>query len=183
MKNGKIKTNKTRIIALILLLCTVTLMFSSCGSEKIEKPEDTNLEYWLLDKPNKKEWTKLRSDYYLAAKYEPVFDEDGKASAPEHAVIYYIDNYPISEIGLKRIDGIVITDPNVYVWGLTINSTKEEALEVLSELGFSVESGDNSCSGEMGQYRIRLTYGESLWISYRKFSIVNTIIFGEKAYR
>ena len=50
MKNGKIKLNKTRIIALILLLCTVTLMFSSCGSEKIEKPEDTNLEYWLLDK-------------------------------------------------------------------------------------------------------------------------------------
>ena len=174
-----------KIIALTLLLCTFSLLLSSCGSSndvKIEKPADTNLEYWLLDSPNKNEWTKLGSNFYLAADYSPVFDEKGQAISPEHAVIYYIDNYPISEIGLKRIDGIAITDPNIYVWGLTINSTKEEAIEVLSKLGFSVESSDKSCSGKMGQYRIKLAYGERLEIHYWKFSIINTIIFGEKAY-
>ena len=171
-----------KLIALLLLLCTMALIFSSCARDKIDKPEDTNLEYWLLDRPNKKNWTNIASNYYLASGYEAIVDKSGDQRAPEEAVLYYIDHYPISEIGLKRIDGIAITDPNVYVWGLTINSTKEEALEVLSELGFSVEIGDNACTGEMGQYRIRLTYGESLWISYRKFSIINTIIFGEKSY-
>ena len=50
-----------KIVALILLLCTVTLMFSSCGSEKIEKPEDTNLEYWLLDKLDTDSCTEIYS--------------------------------------------------------------------------------------------------------------------------
>ena len=173
---------RTKLIALMLLLCTLTLIFSSCTRDKIDKPEDTNLEYWLLDRPDKKNWTLISSDCYLAAGYEAVLDENGEICAPEYAVIYYIDHYPISEIGFKRIDGIAITDPNVYVWGLTINSTKEEVVEVLSELGFSLDIADNVCSAEMGQYKIRITYGESLLISYRKFSIVNTIIFGEKSY-
>lgn len=43
-----------KLIALLLLLCTLTLALSSCGGEKIEKPEDTNLEHWLLDRPSKK---------------------------------------------------------------------------------------------------------------------------------
>lgn len=174
-----------KLIALTLLLCTFALLLSSCGSRnavKIEKPEDTNLEYWLLDSPNKREWTKLGSNFYLAADYSPAFDEKGQAIPPEHAVIYYIDNYPISEMGLKRIDGIAITDPDIYVWGLTINSTKEEALEVLNELGFSVEIGDETCSGKKGQYRIKFTYGKRLEIHYWKFSLINTFIFGEKAY-
>ena len=174
-----------KLIALALLLCTFALLLSSCGGNKdvkIEKPEDTNLEYWLLDSPNKKEWTKLGSNIYLAATYKPIFDEDGKATAPEDAVIYYIDNYPISEIGFKKIDGVAITDPSIYVWGLTINSTKEDAIEVLSKLGFSIESNDKSCSGKMGQYRIKLTYGKRLEIHYWKFSLINTFIFGEKAY-
>ena len=171
-----------KIVALILLLCTVTLMFSSCGSEKIEKPEDTNLEYWLLDRPNKKEWTQIDSDRYLATGYEATVDENGDLCAPQEAVLYYIDHYPISEIGFKRIDGFLITDPDVYVWGLTINSTKEEVVETLSKLGFLVDTNDKVCSGEMGSYRFRLTYGESLWVICRKFSIVNTIIFGEKSY-
>ena len=163
-------------------MCTLTLLLSSCGSKKIEKPEDTNLEYWILDKPDKKNWTKIGPDRYLAAGYEAVVDENGDLYAPKEAVLYYIDHYPISEIGLKRIDGFLITDPDVYVWGLTVNSTKEEAFEVLSGLGFSVDSSDKVCSAEMGQYTIRLTYGERLEIHYWKFSIINTIIFGEKAY-
>ena len=172
-----------KLIALTLLLCTLALMFSSCGNNvKIEKPEDTNLEYWLLDKPDKENWTQIGSDRYLAGGYEAAVDENGDLQAPEESVLYYIDHYPISEMGFKIIDGLLITDPDVYVWGLTINSTKEEAVETLSELGFSVDSSDKVCSAEMGQYKIRLTYGERLEIHYWKFSIINTFIFGEKAY-
>ena len=173
---------RTKLIALMLLLCTAVLMFSSCAGEKIDKPEDTNLEYWLLDDPDIDNWTYISSDCYLAAGYEAVLDENGELCAPEHAVIYYIDHYPISEIGFKKIDGIVITDPNVCVWGLTVNSTKEEAQKILTELGFSVSNNEQLCLGEFGQYRVRLVYGERLEIHYWKISIMNTIIFGEIGY-
>lgn len=168
---------------LLALLMTSIISLSSCTkNEKIPKPENTNLEYWLLDKPNKKDWIQIDSNCYLAANYEVLKDENGNLYVPEYAVVYYIDNFPVSEFGIKKIDGIVITDPNVYVWGLTINSTREEMSEVLGKLGFMMDSNEKSCSAEKGQYRIKLTYGEKLEIHYWKFSLINTIIFGEKAY-
>ena len=35
------KTNATKLIALMLLLCTAVLMFSSCAGEKIDRRSET----------------------------------------------------------------------------------------------------------------------------------------------
>ena len=182
MKNGTIKTNKTRIIALILLLCTFTLVLSSCGSEKIEKPEDTNLEYWLLDRPNKKEWTKLWGDgltnTYLAEGYEPVLNQYGNLSRPEHAVVYFTENYPIEEIGIKKITGIYITDPKIHVWGLTVNSTREEVVEVMGKMGFEESHfGTDIYSGRKGRYKVIFRFNSNkIEIRYLSFGIIEYLI-------
>ena len=177
-----------KIIALTLLLCTLTLLLSSCGSNKdvkIEKPEDTNLEYWLLDRPDKNNWIKLDSpsDAYLAQGYEAIIDENGEKSLPEQAVFFYLSHYPTAEIGIKIIDSIHITDPNVYVWGLTFNSTKEEIKEVMKVMGFNVEIGKYHCTAEKDNYRFIIRYGKKIEIYYRQFSIINSIYFGQKAYQ
>ena len=175
MKNANYKT---KLIVLILLLCTVTLMFSSCAEEKLDKPADTNLEYWLLDDPNTDEWTKSGDDFlstrYLAKGYEPVLDKDGNTTAPENRVVYYVENYPIKEIGTKKILGIWITDPNVYVWGLTVNSTREEVVEIMEKMGFETrDQSPYTYVGRKDNYKVifRFEY-KIIEIHYDQFTII-----------
>ena len=174
---------KTKIIALLLLVCTVTLMFTSCTSDKIDKPEDTNLEYWLLDRPDKKDLTFIDGIGYLSQKYEPIVSDNGSLSAPKEYVAYWFKNYPFHEIGIDRIRSIVITDPNVYVWGLTINSTKEEIVETFSQMGFDIDGpGETRCVGRYKNIEITIYYNEKIVINHRVISIGNSIYFGKIAY-
>jgi hypothetical protein len=177
-----------KLITLTLLLCMFTLLLSSCGISKearIEKPEDTNLEYWLLDSPNKKEWTKLYEDIltgtYLANGYEAVLNESDNLlypkHAPEHAVVYSTENYPIEEIGIKKITGIYITDPEIYVWGLTVNSTREEVVEVMEKMGFEDgQLGSNIYCGINGRYKFTFRFDQKqIEIEYISFGIIENI--------
>ena len=172
-----------KLIALTLLLCTLALMFSSCKVEpELAKPEDTNLEYWLLDSPNKREWTKLHKDIfyssYLAREYESVLNEDGNWSKSGHNVVYYTENYPIVEMGIEKITGIFITDPQIHVWGLTVNSTREEVVEVMEKMGFEeYGAGPDIYWGDKGQYRVIFRFNlKKIEIYYKTFSIFEYII-------
>ena len=171
MKNTNFKT---KLIALILLLCTVTLMFSSCARKKVDKPADTNLEYWLLDKLDTDGCTELNNilaidtHYYLAKGYEAEVNEKGQLVAPKYAVIYEVSRYPYGDWGLLwRIGSIYITDPNVSVWGLTINSTREEFVETMTELGFEFDSEDETyITFYLNKNYVSLRYGIHLRIRY-----------------
>ena len=178
MKNANYKT---KLIVLILLLCTVTLMFSSCAEEKLDKPEDTNLEYWLLDDPNTDEWTRLTPSYqgfptvtYLAKGYDTALDIYGNITSPKRCVTYCVGNYPILEMGIKKIVGIRIEDPDIYVWGLTINSTREEVVEIMEKMGF--EEGSKSPDTYIGRkdnYRVIFRFEYNIIdIVYDSFSII-----------
>ena len=183
MKNGNIKTKATKLIALLLLLCTLTLMLSSCGGEKIEKPEDTNLEYWLLDRPNKKEWTELSNShwlddrYYLASRYEPIIDENGNLSKPTKHVLYVVGDYPLDDLGVKRITAIYITDPDVYVWGLTINSSRDEVKSILNKNGFiKHQDTDDKYIVRKENYTVIVEYGHIIKIMYSTTSLIEQIL-------
>ena len=168
---------RTRLIALMLLLCTVTLMFSSCARDKIDKPEDTNLEYWLLDRPDKKNWILISSDCYLAAGYEAVLDENGELIAPKFAVTYTVRRYPFTDFGIKKITNIIITDPSVYVWGLTLNSTYEEFVNVMKSKGFDLRvETKNSVEFSKERYSIVLFYNNKLVIRYHPKTIKSYIL-------
>ena len=168
-----------KIIALTLLLCTLVLMFSSCEAEpELAKPEDTNLEYWLLDIPDKKNWTQLtyqgrKTDRYLAQGYEAVVDENGDLCEPEQCVVYYVSNYPLLDLGItQKINCIVIRDPVVNIWGLTINSSSEEIIATLEQKGFTVSVSANRIVGDLGRYTIIAKSGESISINYEMPSIM-----------
>ena len=164
-----------KLIALLLLLCTVTLMFGSCARDKIEKPVDTNLEYWLLDKLDTDGCTELNSivsynsHYYLAEGYEAEVNEKGQLAEPKYAVTYRVDRYPYSDWGLLwRIGYIHITDPNVFVWGLTINSTCEEFVEIMTELGFEFSfENEKAISYKKGNTTVSLTFEKELQLVYK----------------
>ena len=167
-----------KLIALTLLLCTLSLMFSSCGNNvKIEKPEDTNLEYWILDILDTDNAILLKdfygSDLYLDSKYEPVVDENGDLCRPEQCIAYYVSNYPLKDLGItKKISSIVITDPTVNVWGLTINSSSEKIIATLEQKGFTVSVSADRILGDLGRYTIIAKSGESISINYEMPSII-----------
>ena len=142
-----------KIIALTLLLCTLVLMFSSCGDlkrfinyEKIERPENTNLEYWLLDTIDTDSLTKIEeSTHYftgsfLSSKYQAKLDGNGQLVSPDEAVVYHVSKYPYTDAdwGSQRVARIDITDPTVYVWGVTINSTREEIIAAMEQAGYEI---------------------------------------------
>ena len=167
---------------LILLLCTVALVLSSCVTsfvkEKIEKPQDTELEYWLFERPNKKEWTELSGGkyIYIAEGYEPIVNENGEIDAPEYCVLYYTGNFPLWDFGIKRINGVKITDPEVSIWELTINSTREDVLEFAEQNGFSVTYEDSkSLIVNKERYKLKICYNEELTFSYHQNSIIEEI--------
>lgn len=159
-----------KIITLILLLCTFTLLLSSCGSNKIEKPEDTNLEYWLLDKPDIDNWTKVAfetENMYLAKGYKgSTTYENGETSIPECYVAYYVNKYPYTDLGSSKITKIKITDPGVSVWGLNINSTREEIIAVAERLNCKLNTEDEN--------RITFIF-EKIWVTvqYGDFIEIN----------
>ena len=170
-----------KLIALTLLLCSFALLLSSCGSSnavKIEKPEDTNLEYWLLDSLDMSDCTQIHcgdpfAEEFLATDYEVMVDEEGRLIAPNESVVYEIEMYPYRDLqyGTKRISKIRITDPNVYVWGLTINSTREEIIETLEKVGYEIyQDSEKSITFtiEMNWF-VYIRYGKQMSISHETY--------------
>ena len=185
----KRKTNTNTVkqilakVMIAILLVVSVISFSSCTPKvELAKPENTNLKYWLLDGPNKEEWTKLHGDVltntYLASGYEPVLNEYGNWESPEHAVVYFTENYPIEEIGIQKITGIYITDPEIHVWGLTVNSTREEVIEVMEKIGFKEKQvGSNIYSADNGRYRVIFRFdSKQIEIRYTSFGIIEYLI-------
>ena len=166
-----------KLIALLLLLCTVTLMFSSCARKKVDKPTDTNLEYWLLDKPDLSGLIEIESNHpctesFLAKGYEAITDEKGMLTAPNEAVVYDVEVYPYKDLnrGTKRVACIRITDPNVCVWNLTINSSREEIIETLEAIGYEIyaERQGFSISFRLSSdddWKVIIIYNQSIKIS------------------
>ena len=166
-----------KLIALTLLLCTLALLLSSCGDNKIEKPEDTNLEYWLFDTPDMSDYTEIFSNHpskesFLAKGYEAIIDEKGRLREPDKAVVYDIQMYPYADLnyGSKRVSCITITDPSIYVWGLNIYSTREEIIKTLEEVGYKIyaELEGISISFRLSSdedWRVSIRYDKSIEIS------------------
>ncbi len=117
------------------------------------KPEDTNLKLWIGDVFTKEELDNSgmafipRPDiwglngYYLDTDYEPVMMEYSLFKGQEFprepdTYAYYEMSYFASNREL--IERIQFNDPKITLYGLTINSTREEVDARLLELGFEI---------------------------------------------
>ena len=159
-----------------LLLCIfVLLTLSGCSSNKLKKPE-TNLEFWIGENVDDVDFSKHQEHYrygfmgigrqYYGTGYTPTTDEEGKQVVPEIYVIYTVSPYPDYTSRTCHITEIVITDPDVNIYGLTINSNNSDIEEKMKGNGFeSVEIGNlGNTEWVKGKYHIRFTE-EGIYIS------------------
>ena len=110
-----------------------------------EMPKDTTLEFWITENVKDQDWTGHDKIYgwmgareFLGSAYKKNEDADGLDQRPEHYVSYVITAWPDYADGGQFVTDIIVTDPAVKVYGLTIASTFEEFDAVFEPLGYEL---------------------------------------------
>lgn len=130
-----------------LVLCLILPLLTSCGVKDFdihEKPQDFNFDYWLFDEVDidKIDHSRIYDDYmtsvrYLDSKYD--FTDDGypETRLPKENIQYqFLLN---SEKWI--VSGIYITDPSVFVYGLSMNSSNWKIKRFFKKRGFTYVDG------------------------------------------
>ena len=145
------------LMALILSLC---LVFAACENEPSQsedngendifvKPVDTDLEFWITENVEGVDfsghdeitgWFGARE--YLGSGYEKLTDEYGRDSKPTYYVSYLVTAYPDYADGGEYITKIGITDPDIDVFGINVNSTIADFDAVFEAMGFTLSDAD-----------------------------------------
>jgi len=146
-----------RISAVILLLFTVCALCSGCV--RLSDPE-TNLEFWIAERVAEDDFSEHQQKYglfggceYYGLDYEPIIDDQGQQTDPEHCVIYTVTSYPDYASRAQHVTRIYITDPKIEFYGISLNSTEEEKIAAMNKRGFDIECGTNGFIAEKGKYR------------------------------
>lgn len=137
-------------IVVIVGLFFITL--TSCSSRKyLERPEDTNLLCWITERVEKETLKKCTflpggfgSRCYLDNRYEVTYDEFGKEVEPPIHVTYTLSGYPDAK-DASAVTFISITDPTIYVYGLTMNSKEEDISSVMKAHHFKEKEIESGC--------------------------------------
>ena len=123
------------------LLLITPFLLTSCSNLHIKKPEDTNLTFWITQEVSYDEMKEsgctvipgwFGATEYLDGKYQK--DENEYQSIPKVHVTYLVQSYPDASSGNSTITRIEITDPEITVYGLTINSSEEEVEERMKKV-------------------------------------------------
>ena len=110
-----------------------------------EMPKNTSLEFWITEDVKDQDWTGHDEIYgwmgareFLGSGYKKNEDPTGSNQHPEHYVSYVITAWPDYADGGEFVTDITVTDPDVTVYGLTIESTYEEFDAVFEPLGYEL---------------------------------------------
>ena len=97
-------------------------------------------------------WYMFGGNMYYGTGYVPTLDENEQQVDPEHCVIYTVTSYPDYMNKAQHITRIEITDPEIELYGLSINSSKEDIKNVMEEQGFTVIEGEYGITAEKGKF-------------------------------
>ena len=145
-----------RIIMLGITLVLILICLGGCSSKTIDKPADTNLEFWITEDVTEFDFSSYYSvpgwfgaSEYYGIDYEPAgFDEDNFPVEPEHCVKYKVTSYPDYSSKEQHITGIVITDPTITFYGITLESSDDDIIEAMTSNGYThVQLEENSTYG------------------------------------
>ena len=133
---------------IVSLFSIFVFVLSGCNNSKddiyLERPEDTNLEFWITQRTTANEFDDkgctvlpgwMGATEYLDSRYTAIEDGD-MVTAPDIHVTYLVTGYPdcLDNAAVTRIQ---ITDPAITVYGLTINSSEKEISDRLSDISKS----------------------------------------------
>ena len=131
-------------IATAILTAIFLFLLIGCGEKGVEKP-DTNLEFWICDNADELDFSNCKERFgimggkeYYGSSYTPTTNENGEQTDPEKCVIYTVTSFPDYSDKTKHITRITITDPAINIFGLTMNSAKDEIKTTMDNHGFNL---------------------------------------------
>ena len=139
----------------------------------LERP-DTNLEFWITENVDNVDFSKYQERYglmggteYYGSGYVPSIDEEGNQLDPEACVLYTVTSYPDYSSQTRHITSIYITDPSINVYGLTVNSTKDEVKSVIESNGFTYQDHGGTNGVLYVKDKVSFFFMEKLFIHIR----------------
>lgn len=158
-----------KILTFLLFFC-VCFGMTSCSQSKLERPTDTNLEFWIAENVDEVNFSKYQIKYgmfggaaYYGLNYSPTLNENGEQVDPVYCVIYTVTAYPDYCNREKHVTSISITDPSVNVYGLTVESSLEEFDSVMGDKGFTIDKvNENYHRAVRGKFVFSMSEGELL---------------------
>ncbi len=148
--------------SLILSIFAFIICFCGCAY-RLEKPENTNLEFWITQEMDswypegyQQKYGMFGGSQFYGSTYEPTYDEHNQQTDPEFCVIYTITSYPDHSSKPNAITHIYISDPAVYVYGLTLNSSEERIKGVMAEEGYKHVEGLTFVKG-----KVSISFGDN----------------------
>ena len=144
---------KKLLVLLTVLLCA--LITVGCFGGNPKRP-DTDLEFWICDNVDNFDFSDYQPKFglmggreYYGTGYTPATDENGEQIDPEHCVVYTVTSYPDYSSKEQHITRIYITDPDVEVYGLTLNSSDHDINKTMEQNGFTIKSYKNYAKGKV----------------------------------
>ena len=139
---------------IFILMITALLLLSLCGCKNTDKwfldrPSDTDLSLWITDEVSEAVFSEYTPTAYSTLGgnvvyekgYTSVLTSSGERADPEHCVKYRVDQH---ENGKRYVTLVSVTDPNVRVYGLTVESTLAEFDTAMEAAGFTVTAVDEN---------------------------------------
>lgn len=139
---------------IVFIVTLVSLCSCSEKSYFLPRPKETNLKYWVTEKLSDDAFSDctylpgwVGASEYLDGRYKPVINPDNESMprAPEIHVTYLVTAYPDLSSSYSCVTSISITDPEIYVYGLTFNSSKDEIEKKMKSMLFTQNSNGAWC--------------------------------------
>ena len=129
-------------LAIVLLCVTALLLAVHKFVNYIPNPR-TNLEIWIADPVDPIDFATHQEKFglmggreYYGKGYMPTEDENGMQVDPAHCVVYTVTSYPDYASRKRHVTRIVITDPEVELYGINCSSSLGEIDTALRKHGF-----------------------------------------------
>lgn len=164
---------KKSVLMVLVIVWALLVVLAGCGADDISldvKPEKTNLEFWVKYEVEDEEslgqrmwWNSSEPAWYLAKGYEPSgFDKNGNANGlPEEYVLYAVYPYPRNSDS-KKVVTIKITDPDICICGITVDSSEADFEKTFKKLGCEIAvsklaNGDVHIGARKGNVNVGLS--------------------------
>lgn len=168
-----------KVISLILLLAVIVPCFASCRSTRyvpvfgvniigpyftvFELPTkelggETTLEFWIGEYVTEDDYDGYATCYsgFYGAGYEP--SNTSETIPTEYYVKYRVGRYPTVDSPRKGVLEIIISDPDVKVFGLTTESGLDEFEKIFISLGATVTKHESVATAKIGNVWFKLDY-------------------------
>ena len=168
-----------KVISFILLLAVIVPCFASCRSTRyvpvfgvniigpyftvFELPTkelggETTLEFWIGEYVTEDDYDGYATCYsgFYGAGYEP--SNTSETIPTEYYVKYRVGRYPTVDSPRKGVLEIIISDPDVKVFGLTTESGLDEFEKIFISLGATVTKHESVATAKIGNVWFKLDY-------------------------